>query len=354
MTSIRTKIAICAAARALLVAAAVALAAPARAQTPPPRPPAQAELGGEQTARPWAKGVSAQNQKTAVELFREGNGLLKESLFVQAAEKYREALRYWDHPGIHFNLALALLNLDQPVEVFRQLEQAMKYGPAPLDADKFEHAGRYKALIEKQLARVEVRCDSPGASVTLDGRPLFTAPGRYEGLVRAGQHTIVATRSGFVTTQKTPILAAGLRAQIDLPLYTAEELTHYRRRWSAWIPWTVLGAGVALAGAGGIMHWRAAEAYRQFDRGVTTCSQGSANGGCVPDGALAGKRATADDLQVGAFVGYGLGGAALAAGAVLAYLNRARPYRVSPDADKLALAPLVNPNGGGLVATIRF
>jgi hypothetical protein len=145
-----------------------------------------------------------------------------------------------------------------------------------------------------------------------------------------------------------------LKTQIDLPLYTAEELTHYRRRWSAWIPWVVLGAGAAIAGAGGIMQWQASEAYGQFDSGVKTCSQASMNGGCTPAGALAGKRSAGDDLQIGAFVGYGLGGAVIAAGATLAYLNRARPYRVSPDADKVAVAPLVNPNGGGLVATIRF
>lgn len=340
---------------ALALAAALALGTPARAQTAATaKPPAQSDLGGAQTERPWAKGVSEANQKRAVELFREGNGLLKESLFVQAAEKYREALRHWDHPGIHFNLALALLNLDQPVEVYTQLEEAMKYGPAPLDTDKFEHAGRYKALIEKQLARVDIRCSRPGAAVTLDGRALFVAPGRWQGLVRAGQHTIVATKTGYVTTQKTPILPAGLRTPIDLPLYTAEELTHYHRRWAAWIPWTVLGAGAAIAGVGGILHWRAGETYRQFDAGVKTCSQTSTNGGCTPAGALAGKRATADDLQVGAIVGYGLGGAALVTGAVLAYLNRARPYRVSPDADKVALAPVVQPNGGGVVATIRF
>ena len=39
----------------------------------------------------------------------------------------------WDHPGIHYNLALALLNMDQPVEVYQNLENAIKYGAEPLD-----------------------------------------------------------------------------------------------------------------------------------------------------------------------------------------------------------------------------
>src|SRR5258706_5080503 len=103
----------------------LALSLPAGAQSPPSpatpaRPPAQIDLGAAAPGaldRPWAKAVTPQEQKLATDLFREGNALLKESLFVQAAEKYREALRHWNHPGIHYNLALALLNLDQPVEV---------------------------------------------------------------------------------------------------------------------------------------------------------------------------------------------------------------------------------------------
>src|SRR5690349_12569407 len=62
--------------------------------------------------RPWAAGVSPERQEAALKHLQEGNGLLKESLFVAAAKVYRQALTEWDHPGIHYNLALALLNLD--------------------------------------------------------------------------------------------------------------------------------------------------------------------------------------------------------------------------------------------------
>ena len=334
----------------LVLAAFFALGSPAFAQ----KPPAQTELGGAQSERPWARGVTPQNQKIAIDLFREGNGLLKESLFVQAAEKYREALRHWDHPGIHYNLALALLNLDQPVEVFTHLEEALKYGPAPLDADKYEHAGRYKALIEKQLSRVNVTCPEEGAVVTMDGRNLFTAPGHWEGLVRSGQHTFVAEKSGFVTTQKTPSLASGVRTTVDLPMFTAEELTRYHRRFKQWIPWTVLGGGILIAGIGGVLHWQASVAYNDYDHSIATCSTQNMNLGCKSTGSIASKKSSGDNLQVGAFVMYGVGAAAIVSGAVLAFLNRARPYHVSPEADKVSIAPLFNSNGGGVVATIRF
>ncbi len=313
--------------------------------------PAQGDLGkaGAGGERPWARGVTPEHQQTALALFRDGNGLLKDSLFVQAAAKYREALGHWDHPAIHYNLALALLNLDQPVEVFNQLEEAMKYGSAPLDADKFEHATRYKALIEKQVARVEVSCKLAGAAVTMDGRPLFTGPGRWAGLVREGQHTVVATRPGYVATQKSPTLLGGQKTALELNLFTAEDLTQYRRRWSAWKPWVLVAGGIALAGVGGILQWQAAERFKSFDAGIVAC------GGCVPSGDLAATRNDGSVLQAMAFVGYGLGAAAIAAGGVLVWMNRALPYRVSPEHEgALTLAPWVAPGGGGFSSIYRF
>jgi hypothetical protein len=337
------------------------VSAGAFAQAPAPqKAPVQTDLGANQPTtvdRPWAKAVSPGEQRLATDLFREGNALLKESLFVQAAEKYREALRHWNHPGIHYNLALALLNLDQPVEVFLQLEEAMKYGNAPLDADKYEHAGRYKALIEKQLARVEITCGGNGAEVSMDGRRLFTSPGRYEALTRVGQHTIVATKTGYVSTQKEPVLPPGQKTTIDLQLFTADELTHYKRRWHNAIPWSVLAGGIAIAGAGGIMHWQASENFSAYDKGVNQCSMMGTSGGCNPDAGLAGKKSTGESLQVAAIASYAIGGAAIAVGGTLLFLNRQRPFRVNPeggDTNKLTVVPMIGPGGGGVVATIRF
>lgn len=307
----------------------------------------------EPVERPWARGVSPENQKAAQELFRAGNVRLKESVFLEAIGKYREALALWDHPAIHYNLALALLNLDQPLEVREHLEAAMRYGVAPLDAEKLEHARAYKNLVEKQLARVEVSCDVPGASVVMDGRPLFTAPGRFEGWVRAGPHTLVATREGYLPNNLSRSLPAGETTRIELQLFTAEDLTQYRRRWSAWKPWAVVGAGVAVAAGGGLLHAQARESYREFDAGVMAC------GGCVPDAGLADNRSRGDTLQTLAIGGYAVGGAALVTGVVLVYMNRLQPYQVDtpgapPPEQSITVAPVVGGGTQGVWATFRF
>jgi hypothetical protein len=303
--------------------------------------------------RPWEKGVSLAERDTARGLVKEGNRLVEDALFVRAAEKYRAALEHWDHPAIHYNLALALINLDQPVEVYKHLEKALQYGVAPLGPEKLEHARSYRALIEKQLARVTIVCQVPGAVVTLDGTPLFTGPGRYEDLVRAGPHTVVARSAEYFPTEQTRSLPPGATTTIELKLYRAEDLTRFRRKWPAWKPWTALVGGIVVAGVGGILHWQSRESFRAFDAGVARdCPEG-----CSPiPSDLAALRNRGRAEQVLGIVSYALGGAGIVTGGVLLYINRPRAYRINPSdqAPALSLAPLIGPGQAGLLTTLRF
>lgn len=311
---------------------------------------AQQQKPGEE--RPWAQGVPPDKQKAALELFRTGNTLLKESVFVQAAEKYRQALALWDHPAIHYNLALALLNLDQPTEVYEHLVAAMRYGVAPLDIEKMEHARAYKNLIERQLASLEVTCDEPGATVSMDGQKLLSAPGKFEGRVRPGAHTFAVSKEGHPPTTVSRTLHADEKTSLALKLFTDEDLTRYRRRWSAWKPWAVLGAGVAVAVTGGALHMQARKSYDDFDSHIAEC------GGCVPTPDVTQMRTRGDSMQQLAFGAYAVGSAAVVTGAVLAIINRPQPYRISPDEAQspqgVSIAPLLGGSKGGVQATFRF
>ncbi|QRN98803.1 hypothetical protein JRI60_07165 [Archangium violaceum] len=303
--------------------------------------------------RPWAKGVPKEKQDSALELFREGNTLLKESVFVPAADKYRKALALWDHPAIHYNLALVLMNLDQPIEVHEHLVAALRYGPDPLEKEKFEYARNYKTLIEKQLARVDITCETPGATVTMDGQTLFTGPGRYAGLVRPGAHSIVATLQGYATTDQSRTLLPGETTTLDMKMLKADELIRYRRRWAAPMPWLVMGAGVAAAAGSAWVHLQARDNIDAFSAGITEC------GGCKPTPDLASTLSRGNLLQNAAIGGYAVGGAALITGAVLVYLNQPQPYRIDDpsqpvEKEKVSVTPLLGGGSGGVLATFRF
>lgn len=323
--------------------------------------PAEGDMGdgsdmkaGEQDDRPWAKGVSMDDQEVALKLFRDGNKLLKDALFVRAEVKYREALGRWDHPGIHFNRSLALLNLDQPIELHNSLEKAMQHGPEGLDKGKFDRAQTMMQTVKGQLAHLKVVCLEPDAEVTLNGKKLFTAPGEWEGLVTIGEHNAVATKAGYINANQVNRLKARERGTIELQLFTAEDVTEYRRRWAIWKPWTVFGLGTAVTLGGGLMHLFSFQNFQDFDAAVDAC------GGCAKED-LTPAEAELDDKastqQNIAFSMYAVGGVTLLTGLVLVYANRTKPYRLDVekrDRDNLIVTPVISPEMTGVNALIRF
>lgn len=330
---------------ALSLAGLLATAAYGAAPAPAPEP-----------ERPWAVGVGKDRQTRAIALFRDGNAALKESLFPKAAGIYRDALQVWDHPAIHYNLALALVNLDQPLEVHEHLTAALKFGAAPLDDDKYQQAQRYLALIERQLTKVKISCKVQGAAVRLDGRPLFTAPGEWEGQVRAGPHTMTASLEGFLSDERSLVLAGGDTQKFELRVYKSEELTEYRRAFSPIIPWATLGAGVVAIGAGVGLHLSAANNFSEYDRQITQCATGKTNFGCFPNNDAQTLRTSANSAQTGGIILYAVGGAAVAASAVLFYVGRPIAYQrtVNVEGPRVTVLPLISPTATGAVAAVEF
>ena len=309
---------------------------------------------------PWSRGVPHSERRAAEALFLDGNKLLRESITLLAVSRYREALTHWDHPNIHFNLAIALVAVDQPVEAHDHLQRAIEYGAKPLEEERFRHARNYLLLLEKQLVQLRVRCEVPEGVVEMDGRQLFATPGEWSGLVRAGRHTLVARREGYVTNQSVRIFEGGQAARIDLELKTLGELTQHSRRWSAWKPWTVLGAGAALAVGGGLMQYQGRQDVAAVDRK----SRELCPDGCDREpGDVNRLRRRGDLLQKAAVGAYAVGGAAVVVGGVLTFLNRdhvtVRPYDTTTVAEepaqaRLEVSPLVTPDAPGLSVLIRF
>lgn len=281
--------------------------------------------------RPWAKGVSKAEQDAALALFHEGNQFLNKGILPRAAEKYREALKHWDHPAINYNLALAVLPLNQPIEAYNALQKAIKYGDAPLDADKFKQANDYLALVQQQLADIEVSCDKPGADVSVDGKKVFTAPGKFTDKVKIGKHTFVCQKPGSITRIKAPYIGPNEKFRIELKLYTAEDLTRYHRKWkTTWFPYAVIGAGAAIALGGGAFELSARSSFNDFDKQVAACNMAAGNNaGCATNmTAIANLRSSGNTKQTIAYVGYGLGAGTAIVGGLLAYANRRQSYQI--------------------------
>lgn len=348
------------------IAIALALAASTAYAQPKPDPTNHEKAGTNETlqsgadaTRPWAAGVAPTEQQAALGLFHDGNLELNDGLFAKAAEKYAEALKHWDHPAIHYNLALALMNLDKPIDAYDNFEAAMKFGEAPLQSkDKFDSAKNYLVVLSHAIGEVEVACNKKGAKVAIDGREVFTAPGIYKGKVKVGRHQIVATLEGHPTRVEATDIQPGAPFKIELHLYTVAELTRYRRKWDAtWMPYVVMGGGVAVGVLGGVFELLSSNKYADYDRQVSACGTACANSPALKD-----LRSSGDTFKTTGEVMYGIGAAALVTGAVLWWINRPEAYQIraedlqtpAPEPAQVRVTPVVSPSFAGAAVMGRF
>ena len=126
---------------------------------------------------PWSKGVPEAAQKRALQLFQDGNVFLEQQKYTEAFAKYELALSSWDHPNIRFNLAICLINMRQLLAAWDHLQQALRFGEAPLGKRLYAEAIAYVAVLESSLAELTVRSVQPGIKVMVDGVLALDGPG---------------------------------------------------------------------------------------------------------------------------------------------------------------------------------
>jgi hypothetical protein len=291
--------------------------------------------------KPWAAGVPDKEQAAALAIYRDGNAEFEESRYAQALAKYREAIKHWDHPAIRFNMAVALINLEQPLEAAGHLEAAMKFGAAPLGNDAFAQAVTYKKLLEGQLTHLRVTCETDGADVTLDGKPLLHCKGEATAQLLPGPHQVVASKPGYETETAPLVLLPGKEIVHVVALHPIAVKTRMVRRWSARAPWLVVGAGAGVAAIGGLYEYLAFKDHDSYETALKTMCMV----GCPASYDASEKsRARAENI-----VGVSLlvvGGAGVAAGLVGVYLNLPRAV--------VEHAPAIAPTPGGAVVSLRW
>lgn len=280
---------------------------------------------------PWSKGVPAAQQDRALKLFQEGNVLLEQYKYTEAAAVYEEALAAWDHPNIRFNIAICMINMRQPLVAWNHLKQAIRFGDGPpLGKRLYTEAMTSLAALESTLAELTVKSGDPGVTVMVDGAPILTAPGTHTMKLLAGKHQLVATRPGYITDSRALDLAAGkpVTEQIALApekvkLQVEVQRENYERRWPWWTPWAVTGSSVAVGLLGTAVYVGARSQIKQYDRDLAVLCPF----GCTEDQIPAELKAQARSARRNSGVGIGLwcGAGALAiTGGVMAILNRPR------------------------------
>jgi hypothetical protein len=304
-------------------------------------------------ARPWFQGTTEEQRGRARAVFLDGNELIMFPDYARAAAKYSEAIEIWDNPAFHYNLAIAQINLLRPTEAYNSLKRAVRHGSAPLGEDKHHQALVYMASLEAQLARLHITCDQPEVLVVLDGRPLFMGPDAYVDYVQPGGHQLVATKDGYDTESRELVASPGQPLEVELHLSKPEQVSTVRK-WAAWKPWVVVGAGAVFLGGAAYFDLQSSRAFDDFDEDFTDRCPTGCPDTQVPD--VTRRLDSAATQQKIARTTYAIGGAVLATGVILLYVNRERIVRSKGESDTnaVSLIPSVSSGAAHIDVRLRF
>jgi hypothetical protein len=284
----------------------------------------------------------------AVALFAEGTALFKQWRFDEAEEKYREALAHWEYPIIRLYLSRTLEKQLRLVEAHANLVQALRQGRTLLSSEDVLVAEELQKSLESRLAQIEVHCDVPGADVSLDGEPWFTAPGWQRRMAGAGQHVLIVRKPGYFPVTEPVSLIPGKQTRIVIRM--AADVIHTKRRWQPWQPWAATGTGIAMSIAGGLFLRQARNHHAAFERAVAGCEQEICPQ--VPTW----RRDIGERKDIFGTTTLIAGSALLAAGLTGVLINQPRTRRSEPTGREveLDLAPLVSVDTAGISVRIPF
>ncbi|HSD89778.1 MAG TPA: hypothetical protein VLB44_19740 [Kofleriaceae bacterium] len=283
---------------------------------------------------PWSVGVTEEQKAKSKELLDAGNALLLDKKYVEALDKYTAAVQVWDHPAIRFNMVRCLVQLGRNLEAYENLEKALKYGQAPLEETVYAEALAYQKLLSTQIGDIKVTCAQAGVKLTIDGQPLAQCPAQETRRLIAGPHQIVGSKPGLLPKTLDLVVIGAKQQGVEVklePLAAGAKIVH---RWPGYLPWSIFLGGFAVGAIGGGTLFLAGDQMRTYDDIVDS----KCTGRCTPED-LAPYQHLKDGAELKNAIGMTLvitGGAAVATGAVMIYLNRGR-----------AVYPEVTPMPGG-------
>jgi hypothetical protein len=291
------------------------------------------------TPPPWSVGVDEAQKAAANRLLGDGNALFLDKKYVDALAKYREAVAVWDHPAIRFNIVRCLIQLDRALEAEDNLQRALRYGAAPLEAAVYTEALAYEKLLAKQVGDLAISCRQEGVQLTLDGQRIATCPARAVRRLSPGKHQLLGTGDGMLPRAAELVVIGGESQAVEVTLDPIPPGAGTRgglgpRSYGKLALFG--GAGlVAVAGGLGLWAWRT---YRgQFPE---HCMESPSGGAPLCDASGADVLARARFLGDTASVVAAVGGVGIVTGAILLwrYPTKEHSTTVTPASKGLGLA----------------
>lgn len=255
----------------------------------------------------------------------EGDGLLKAGEFQAALSAFKEAYDLYPSPKIHYNLGLAYQGMGRNADAIDAIDAFLAI-TAELQPDVLERARSMRGALKDRVGTLVVKADPSNRGVIVDGRDLEKTNGDgardREIFLDPGPHLLLIERSSgappfthrfdlqakAVVTVVVPVeatIVATAPAPSSLPQSRSTDAMVTASTPSAGRSWRT--AGIATA-AGGVVLVGTGLAFglaaRSAANAVSSTYDAQRDSAGKRDAALA-------------WIGYGVGAAAIAAGAVL-------------------------------------
>src|SRR2546423_2905946 len=142
-----------------------------------------------------ARAQTSEARERARALLAEGAKLFDDGDYEGALGKFEAAHRLVPSPKLYFNIGQAQRSLARDVEALEAFETFVAEAhDAP--AERRREAEQAIAALGRRIARLRLRCDLDGASITVDGRAMGVTPRAAPLRLTAGPHQLVVEKSG--------------------------------------------------------------------------------------------------------------------------------------------------------------
>ncbi len=227
---------------------------------------ASAMAGGVALANPPSGAASADESGADVilqsrELMKDGASKFSKGDWEGALIVYQKAWQLKQHPAVAANMAAAEMKLGRYLDAAEHLKFALNHLPTVPSEKREAVQAQFDECREHLLAlRISVNVD--GTEARIDQRDIGQTPFLEDVLLEPGQHTVILSRSDFVTESRQIDGAAGVHIDVNVVLKAApskapsaaspQAAANYpirdrTRRHSDARTWTLIGGATATA-----------------------------------------------------------------------------------------------------------
>ena len=238
--------------------------------------------GGEERRMTAADESTEQRGGEAKSAFDEGLQLLRDGKWADAEQKFRASLALVRRQSTEYNLAFALYMQHRRRECLAVLDGLSHTGEPGGDLRYEKYADLLRTRVQEELSTVRLLVTPATAHVQIDGEPAREKGSERWLQVEPGEHRAKVFAPGFMTKQIVLSTHSGTELEREVllepvaagapPAPVADASNHPAdsASFAQVAPWVVMGVGGALLAAAAVMGILAKEADNDFQRGCPT------------------------------------------------------------------------------------